>query len=73
MYISLTLICHLLQVVLFDVEPAQVDRALKGIDAELKQFEKEGLLKGQISAQEQSDLITGCSDLEECVKVSSRN
>jgi hypothetical protein len=45
-----------------------VDRALKLIAAELRQFESDGLLKGDISAEKQAELITGCSNLEECVK-----
>lgn len=55
-------------VVLFDVDAGQVERALQLIDVELRQFEKDGLLKGDISAEEQSKLITGSSSLEETVK-----
>jgi hypothetical protein len=43
----------LAQVVLFDVEAEQVARALKLIAAELRQFELDGLLKGDISAEDQ--------------------
>lgn len=54
---------------LFDVDAGQVERALKLIGAELRQFEQDGLLKGDISAEQQAELITGSSNLEDCVKV----
>ena len=40
------------------------------ISVELRQFESDGLLKGDISAERQAELITGSSNLEDCVKVS---
>jgi hypothetical protein len=55
--------------VLFDVDAGQVERALKLIGAELRQFEQDGLLKGDISAEQQAELISGSSNLEDCVKV----
>ena len=64
-------VIFVVQVVLFDVDKGQVDRALQLIDVELRQFEKDGLLKGDISAEEQSKLITGSSSLEETVKVNN--
>ena len=58
-------------VTMFDIEPAQVAKALANIGDELDQFEKDGVLRGTLKAAEQKPLITGSSDLAECVKVSS--
>ena len=57
-------------VTMFDIEPAQVAKALANIGDELDQFEKDGVLRGTLKAAEQKPLITGSSDLAECVKVS---
>merc|ERR1712062_695757 len=56
------------QVVLFDIEQSQVTRAMNGIANDLQDFEKEGILRGNLSAKVQTDLISGCTKLEECVK-----
>jgi len=56
------------QVVLFDIEQSQVTRAITGIANDLQDFEKEGILRGNLSAKVQTDLISGCTKLEECVK-----
>ena len=55
--------------VLFDIEQSQVTRAINGITNDLQDFEKEGILRGHLSAKVQTDLIKGCTKLEECVKV----
>ena len=44
-------------------------RAMNGIANDLQDFEKEGILRGNLSAKVQTDLISGCTKLEECVKV----
>ena len=44
-------------------------RAMNGIANDLQDFEKEGILRGKLSAKVQTDLISGCTKLEECVKV----
>jgi hypothetical protein len=45
------------QVVLYDVEESQVTRALDNIRAELAEFEKEGILRGTLSAANQERSI----------------
>ena len=55
--------------VLFDIEQSQVTRAINGISNDLQDFEREGILRGSLSAKVQTDLIKGCTKLEECVKV----
>ena len=55
--------------VLFDIEQSQVTRAINGITNDLQDFEKEGILRGKLSASVQTGLIKGCTKLEECVKV----
>ncbi len=57
-------------VVLFDIEAAQVKKALDGIAIEVDILEKDGLLRGSLSAEQQKKLITGTSDLAECIRVS---
>ena len=42
---------------------------MNGIANDLQDFEKEGILRGSLSAKVQTDLITGCTKLDECVKV----
>jgi len=57
------------KVVLFDVEAKQVTAAIESIAKELKQFESEGVLRGdKLSAEEQATLISGTSSLAECVQ-----
>lgn len=46
-------------------------RAINGITNDLQDFENEGILRGKLSAKVQTDLIKGCTELEECVKVLS--
>lgn len=56
-------------VTLFDIEPTQVTKALENIAIELDQFEEEQVLRGTLTAKAQIALISGSSDLAECVKV----
>lgn len=57
------------RVSLYDVEPSQVKKALENIKDELVQFEKDGVLRGQLSAEAQSQLITGSANLSDCIEV----
>ena len=57
------------KVVLFDIDEKQVSKALSDISANLKKFEEEGTLRGDVNAQQQSQFISGTNKLEECVKV----
>ena len=54
---------------LFDVEESQLTKALEEISVELDEFEKSGVLRGTLTAEEQKKLLTSTSKLEECVKV----
>ena len=42
---------------------------MNGIANDLQDFEKEGILRGSLSAKVQTDFIIGCTKLDECVKV----
>ena len=44
-----------LQVFLYDVEEAQVARAMENIRAEVVEFEREGILRGSVSAADQGN------------------
>lgn len=56
------------KVVLYDIVSDQVSKALETIQFELQQFENDGLLRGDISAVEQANLISGSSNLKECIQ-----
>jgi len=56
------------KVVLFDVESAQVTKALENIKSELLEFEAAGTLRGEIGAAAQAELISGTDSLADCVK-----
>uniref|UniRef100_A0A8C2NSY2 L-gulonate 3-dehydrogenase n=2 Tax=Capra hircus TaxID=9925 RepID=A0A8C2NSY2_CAPHI len=56
------------RVKLFDIEPRQVTDALVSLRKEMKMLELSGYLKGQLGAEEQLSLISGCSDLQEAVE-----
>lgn len=55
-------------VVLYDIIPEQVSGALLDIKEQLHHFESQGYLRGKLNADEQTALISGSSDLHECVK-----
>ena len=57
---------------LYDIEESQVRRAMNGIANDLQDFEKEGILRGNLSAKVQTELISGCTKLEDCVKVQNK-
>jgi len=55
------------QVKLFDVVESQIPGALSDIAAQLDSLEKEGMLRGSLTAKQQLELITGARDLADCV------
>lgn len=57
------------QVVLYDVSKAQLDGVLGRIAQQMVDFEKQGVLRGSISREEQLKNISVSSNLEECLKV----
>ncbi|KAJ1520744.1 hypothetical protein ONE63_003839 [Megalurothrips usitatus] len=52
---------------LFDIEPQQVQGALREIEGQLRELEQSKLLRGKRSAREQLALISGTTSLQECV------
>ncbi|XP_049837385.1 lambda-crystallin [Schistocerca gregaria] len=56
------------EVHLYDILPEQVSSALDDIKKQLKTLEKEKLLRGKLSADQQMSLIKGTSNLSEAVK-----
>lgn len=56
------------QVQIYDIVPEQINTALKRIESELKRLEKENLLRGNLTAEQQIKCITGTTDLKELVK-----
>ena len=55
------------QVRLYDVEEHQVERALGEIRTKLGELEKQGLLRGTLSREEQISRVSGTNSLEHCV------
>lgn len=53
---------------LFDVDDKKVDEALVDIDAQLKNLESKGLLRGSLSSKQQHQLIRKCATMAECIK-----
>lgn len=47
------------QVVIYDIEPKQIESALTDIEQQLNDLEKNGLLRGKINAAQQFALIKG--------------
>ncbi|XP_037081998.1 lambda-crystallin homolog isoform X1 [Pollicipes pollicipes] len=55
------------QVSLFDAVDSQIPGALDDIRSQLDQMERHGMLRGDLTADQQLQLITGAKDLAECV------
>lgn len=55
-------------VFLYDIIDKNVDKALVDIKDQLKNFEKQGLLRGQLSVEQQMSLIKKADSLSHCVK-----
>lgn len=47
------------RVFIYDIEPSQVEKALSGTKQQLQLLEKEGNLRGKLSAEKQFALIKG--------------
>lgn len=56
------------KVVIYDIEPKQIDSALIDIEQQLNSLEKNGLLRGKLNSKQQLDCISGTNKLEEAVK-----
>lgn len=56
------------KVVMYDVDQAQVSRAIENIREELLEFEEAGTLRGELGAAAQAALVSGTSSLAECVE-----
>lgn len=54
-------------VCLFDVDPAQLERAKSNISSTLQRYEKDGLMRGTGTAVEQSTRVSTSNSLEECL------
>nr|CAD7577456.1 unnamed protein product [Timema californicum] len=56
------------QVHIYDIEETQITAALQDVDNQLKTLEKDNLLRGTLSAEQQFSLIKGSTSLGACVK-----
>lgn len=56
------------RVSVYDVEPSKVEEALADIKLQLKKLEDTGLLRGELTAEEQYNLISKCHSLKDCVQ-----
>ena len=59
------------KVSLYDIDEKQVTRALSLIQDKLKSYEQQGSLRGTTSASEQFQLISGHTDLAQCLQGAS--
>ena len=56
------------KVVMFDIQPTQVQSALSEILVQLKNLQEKGLLRGSLTVEEQHARISGTNDLRQCVQ-----
>lgn len=54
-------------VVMFDVDPGQLERAKTNISSTLQRYEKDGLMRGSGTSTEQAGRISTSTSLEECL------
>lgn len=59
------------QVQIYDISSQQIDCALKRIENDLKRLERENLLRGTLTAEQQMKCISGTTDIVELVKNST--
>lgn len=52
---------------IYDIDPQQVENALKDILAQLNELKKIGLLRGNLTVEEQHNLIRGSTDISSTV------
>ena len=55
-------------VCLYDIDTDQTSSAMKFIEEKLRQLEKDGLLRGTLSVEEQISLVSSTNSLKECLK-----
>ncbi|KAL3288535.1 hypothetical protein HHI36_002975 [Cryptolaemus montrouzieri] len=53
---------------IYDIEPKQIETALKDIEIQLTSLEQKGILRGKLSAKQQFECIKGTTKLEDAVK-----
>ena len=53
---------------LFDIDPKQIEGALKNIQSQLENLASAGLMKGTLSKEDQFSLISGTENMAECMK-----
>ncbi|KAK9873577.1 hypothetical protein WA026_023133 [Henosepilachna vigintioctopunctata] len=53
---------------IYDIEPKQVENALKDIEHQIKMLESKGLLRGKLNAKQQIACIKGTINLDEAIK-----
>ena len=54
-------------VVMFDVDSGQLERAKTNISTTLQRYEKDGLMRGSGTSTEQADRVSTSTSLEECL------
>ena len=52
---------------LFDIQAQVLAAALKDIHAQLRDFARRGIMRGQLNVQQQVDIITVAESVRDCV------